>query len=110
MKWFFFIFNMILISVMLGLTFLAILVFRYVESAILWVVMHSCARKDKKLYSLVQKNMESHRSRNMKTSIMFSLALTFLLFSAMGFALLETMTISILGQQIGADLYIDTSG
>jgi hypothetical protein len=38
-------------------------------------------RKDKILYHIVLKNLDSHRSRNKKTALMFSIALAFLIFA-----------------------------
>ena len=41
-------------------------------------------RNDRPLKSLIIKNMSAHRSRNTKTSLMFTLAISFILFSATG--------------------------
>jgi hypothetical protein len=76
---------MLLILIVLGLTFMAVLIFEHVETAVLWVTMRTCCRRDKKLETLISKNLDGHRKRNSKTSIMFTLAMSFLIFAASGF-------------------------
>ena len=49
----------------------------------IWIIIF-IFRKDRPLKSVIIKNMSAHRSRNTKTSLMFSLAISFILFSATG--------------------------
>ena len=50
--------------------------------------------------------MNSHRVRNHKTSIMFTLSVAFLFFSASSFKLLITLVEKGYGKQIGSDIMI----
>lgn len=100
--------NCILIFIVLGLTFLCTIFFSSLEKILLWLTLHTCCRRDKKMYGVIVKNMEAHASRNTKTSIMFTLAISFLIFSGSSFALMSTVISKIAEQMIGADLYADT--
>ena len=108
--WFLFIFDALLISIVIGLTFLSVLAFEYVEKGFLELFMCTCARKDRRLKQLIVKNLDSHRKRNSKTSIMFTLALGFLIFSASVFKLLEGLVSAEVITIFGADLYIAVAG
>ena len=83
--------NLILVMIIVGLTFLCALFFSSLERLLLWLVLHTCCRRDKKMYYVVCKNMEAHSKRNTKTSIMFTMAITFLIFSASSFNLMSTV-------------------
>lgn len=50
---FFFVFNMILIMIIFGLTFLAILVFASVERILKWMLLFTCCRRDRHLTDLI---------------------------------------------------------
>ena len=49
--------------------------------------------------------MQGHRKRNSKTSILFTLALSFLIFSASSFNLIATLIEKTVLSLLGADLY-----
>jgi hypothetical protein len=49
MVWFLFIFDVILISIVIGLTLLSIMLFEHVEKGLLTFLVATCARKDKRL-------------------------------------------------------------
>ena len=83
--------NLVLILVIIGLTFICILLFEYLERLMLWLAINSCCRCDKRLHHVITKNMEAHKPRNSKTSLMFTLAISFLIFSASSFHLISTM-------------------
>jgi len=91
MVWFFFIFDLLLLMIIVGLTFMSVMLFEPFETLLLWITMNTCCRKDRKLQTLVNKNLEGHRNRNSKTSIMFTLAMSFTIFSASAFSLISTM-------------------
>lgn len=59
---------------------------------------------DRKLKPIIDKNMRSHRSRNMKTSMMFTMTVCFLMYSSTSFAELEYMIFSLTGAIVGADI------
>lgn len=101
---FFMILGMIMVLVVIGLTFLCTLMFSAFENLLLWLTLHTCCRRDKHLYKVVVKNLEAHRSRNRKTSMMFNMAVSFLIFSASSFELLETILTLEGEQRIGADI------
>ena len=86
---------MILQLEVIGMTFLCTLLFNYIEKIILWLTLHTCCRRDKRLYSLVVKNMEGHSKRNNKTSVMFTLATAFLIFSVSSFKLISIVILDI---------------
>ena len=84
---FFYILNGVLLLMILGLTFVSILILPYIQAAFLNIFL-LVVRKDRKLKTLVMKNMESHQNRNTKTSIMFAICLSFLIFAGSTFILL----------------------
>ena len=96
--------SFILELVVIGLTFLCTLLFSSVERALLWVTLHTCCRRDKRFYTVVIKNMDGHSRRNNKTSVMFTLAISFLIFAQSAFKVISTV-ILVSGEQIvGADI------
>lgn len=102
---FFFIFQFLLILVILGLTFVSVLLFKPLEYLVMNIILLTCCRRDKKIKPIVAKNLEAHRKRNNKTSIMFTLALSFLIFSASSFELINNMIGDTVESLIGADMY-----
>ena len=96
--------NLVLILVIIGLTFICMLIFEYLERFILWICINTCCRCDKRLHHVIFKNMEAHRPRNSKTSVMFTLTISFLIFSSSSFTLISTLVVKTLEQIIGADL------
>lgn len=105
---FFFILNFILILMILGLAFISILLLPFVET--LYVKLFLCLmRKDRKLYKVVSKNLEGHMSRNTKTAMMFTVALSFLIFAGSTFDLIGHLIVSQLESTIGSDLYASTT-
>ena len=96
--------NMVLIMVILGMTFICVLLFEYLERFLLWCSINTCCRKDKRLHHVIIKNMEAHKSRNAKTSLMFTLAISFLIFSASSFSLISSLVLKTVESFIGADL------
>ena len=96
--------NLLLILIIIGLTFICVLLFRYLESALLWIVLHTCCYRDRRVYKIIVKNMEGHQNRNSKTSIMFTLSISFLIFAASSFTLISTLIEKTALSLIGADL------
>lgn len=81
---FFFILNLVLILMILGLAFVSILLLPYCETMFvkLFTLIY---RKDKNLEKVIMKNLEGHEKRNTKTAIMFTIALSFLIFAGSTF-------------------------
>ena len=84
----FLILGVLLILIIIGMTFISSLLYTFIEKAILAIVLHTCCTRDKRIHSVIIKQMESHQIRNNKTSIIFSLAVSFMIFSASYFILL----------------------
>lgn len=53
--------------------------------------------------------MEAHRQRNSKTSIMFTLAISYLIFSASSFLVLSSIITDTVQALIGADIRVESS-
>lgn len=83
--------NIILVLIVIGLTFLCTLFFSHFEKLLLWLTLNTCCRRDKKMYHVIVKNMEAHSKRNNQTSIIFTMAISFLIFSASSFELMSTV-------------------
>jgi hypothetical protein len=83
--------------IIIGLTFMSVLIFEFVEKGLLAL-----------LKEVVSKNLDGHRKRNSKTSIMFTLALSFLIFAASSFTLLSGLIEGEVITLFGSDLYIDS--
>jgi hypothetical protein len=87
---FFGILNSLLLMMILGLTFVSVLLLPMVQRGLLSIFLCFC-RKDRKLKQVILKNLESHKKRNTKTAIMFAICLSFLIFAGSTFALLGRM-------------------
>lgn len=107
-QWFLFIFDALLIMIIIGLTFMSVLIFEFVEKGLLALLMVTCCKRDRRLKEVVSKNLDGHRKRNSKTSIMFTLALSFLIFAASSFTLLSGLIEGEVITLFGSDLYIDS--
>lgn len=68
----------------LGLAFVSILLLPYCELMFVNIFLFFF-RKDKKLKKVLTKNLEGHEKRNTKTAIMFTIALSFLIFAGSTF-------------------------
>jgi hypothetical protein len=84
--------NLILIMLIIGCTFICTLLYNLLEKSLLWITLHTCCRKDKKFYQLILKNMHGHQKRNQKTSIMFTLAISFMVFSCCSFSIITDLS------------------
>jgi hypothetical protein len=90
---FFGILNFILLIMILGMTFIATLLLPYVQMLILNLFM-CCCKKDRILKPVIAKNFEAHESRNTKTAVMFTLALSFVVFAGAAFQLIGRLVVS----------------
>ena len=63
-------------------------------------------RFDKKLKQVILKNMRAHSNRNLKTAMMFSLVLAFLIFSSSFFTLIGQLITLELENGISSDLFM----
>ena len=101
---FFMILNGLLLIMVLGLTFLSMLLQPKLEEYLLKISMF-CCKRDRNLRSVITKNMESHGGRNLKTAIMFGICISFLIFAGGTFKLLGELIVSQLEISVGSDLY-----
>ena len=97
--------NLLLVLIIIGLTLICVLIFPMLEQLLLWITLNTCCRRDKRFHSIVEKNMQSHRKRNSKTSILFTLAIAFLIFAASSFNLIAALIEKTVLSLLGADLY-----
>lgn len=104
---FFFILNVILVLMILGLSLLALLLLPYCQWVFLNIFMLIC-RWDLKLKPLIVKNLQGHKGRNTKTAMMFTIALSFLIFAGSTFSLMALMINQTLQSLFAADLYATT--
>lgn len=72
--------NIILILMIIGMIFMLQLIAPYLERFFLNIIL-LIAYKDRNLKFMIYKNLEGHRKRNKKTSIMFMIALSFVIFA-----------------------------
>lgn len=61
--------------------------------------------RDFKLRKVVLQNLDSHKGRNIKTSIMFAVSLGFLIYAGSTFMLIGYMIESQVEMTLGADIY-----
>ena len=87
--------SLILQLEVIGLTFLCTLAFNALEQLLLWITLATCCRRDRRLYTVVVKNMEGHSKRNNKTSVMFTLATSFLIFASCAFKVISTVIVDV---------------
>ena len=88
---------------LLGLIFISVIIMPALMSWLVTLILF-VARGDKKLNPLIQKNLESHRSRNLKTVMMFSICLSFLIFAGTAFTLMSEIIKKQLDMTLGADI------
>lgn len=100
---FLWIMNLILIIFLLGLTAFLNLFELFFEKLILKLILFLLFT-DRKLESIIQKNIKGHRSRNLKTTLMFSITMSFLIFAGTGFQLQETAINDTFRLHIGSDM------
>lgn len=101
---FFLVLNGVLVMMILGLTYVSVLVLPALQTLLLNTVL-CCARRDRKLKKIIAKNMEAHQKRNTKTAIMFAICLSFLIFAGSTFKMIGYLIKGGLETQVGADLY-----
>mmetsp|Transcript_2325 Transcript_2325/g.3973 ORF Transcript_2325/g.3973 Transcript_2325/m.3973 type:complete len:755 (-) Transcript_2325:38-2302(-) len=109
---FFGVMNGLLLIMILGMTFISLLVLPFLQRLILNLFL-LCFYKDRKLKKVILKNFQSHRNRNSKTAMMFSICLSFLIFAGSSFQLISKLLQSQLDNMFGADIYcwsFDTGG
>lgn len=93
----------------IGMALIAQAVAPLLEKLILSIIIF-LRPSDKKLKIIVSNNMKSHSVRNLKTSMMFTLTVTFMIFVSSSFASVEYIVMALTNSIIGADLALFTPG
>lgn len=101
---FFAILNALLLVMIIGMTFIAMLLLPIFHKAFLYLFLCCCIR-DRKLKRVVEKNLVSHKSRNTKTSMMMTITISFLVFAGTTFELMGSLLTSTIETAVGADIY-----
>ena len=102
---FLFIMIAILITMLMGLLILAQLLVPYLQKIILKIIMF-LSFKDRNLHLIVVKNLEGHKRRDRQVSIMFTVALGFVIFSGCTLNLVVDFVETIAKSLIGGDFSI----
>ena len=102
---FLFILNTILIFMIIGLILVMQIIVPYLEKAILYIIM-LVIRSDRNIKFVVLKNLEGHSRRNSKTSIMFMIALSFVIFAGCTIELISDFITNISKNIFGADIWL----
>ena len=100
---FFIILNIILLGMLFGLCMIAVVLQPFMEKALLFVVLWG---SDRRLRTLIEKNLAGHRNRSRKTFMMFTLAVAFVIFAGVAFSLQITNIISGVESLVGADILL----
>lgn len=95
--------NGILLGMVLGLSLVSQAVQARLESLVLWLLLWGV---DKRMNTVVRKNLAGHRHRNRKTSYMISISVAFLLFGGTMFALQATSIANTVQLIVGADVLV----
>ncbi len=101
--------NIILIVMILGLVFMLQLIVPYLQLGILNIIL-CFAWKDRNVYFVVKKNLEGHSTRNQKTSIMFMIALSFVIFAGSTLELVANFIVDISKSIFGGDIWVHNWG
>ena len=102
---FLFIMIAILITMLLGLIILTQLLVPYLQKLILKIIMFIFC-KDRNLHLIVLKNLEGHKRRDQQVSIMFMIALGFVIFSGCSLNLIVDFVETLAKGLIGGDFSI----
>eukprot|EP00026_Physarum_polycephalum_P001035 Phypoly_transcript_01036.p1 GENE.Phypoly_transcript_01036~~Phypoly_transcript_01036.p1 ORF type:complete len:1168 (+),score=174.37 Phypoly_transcript_01036:78-3581(+) len=101
---FFMIMSGILLGMLFGLALIAQTIQPMLEKAALLLIMWGWDRSS--LSSLVRKNLFSHMNRNLKTAIMFTICLTFIIFAGTVFRLQGHSIGELVQLGVGGDLWV----
>jgi ABC-type antimicrobial peptide transport system permease subunit len=105
MSIFIFLLNLILIVMILGLIFVLQMFIPYMQRAVLELIM-LIFWGDRNVKFVVIKNLEGHSKRNQKTSIMFMIALSFVIFAGCTLKLIANFIISLSKNIYGGDVFL----
>jgi len=98
-----FVMNIIFLAMVFGLILLSTFIVPYIEKAVLWITF-LIFWKDRNLHSVVSTNLKGHKRRNVKTSLMYSVALSFLIMTGCSLAQQKELFSSITKLLLAADI------
>lgn len=98
---FFYILNAILLGMLFGLCLVAVVVQPVFERLILFVLLWGPERR---LYTLIKKNLAGHRKRSRRTFLMFVLAVAFVIFAGVVFSMQATNIKANVEVLVGSDV------
>ena len=102
---FFLIMNLILISIAIGMTFIATVILPSMQSLVLRLIM--CLNPwDRCIEGITKKRLESMQSRNVKISLMITGAISFLMFEAGAYLSTNEVFKNVYLQVVGADIFV----
>lgn len=101
---FFFVMLSLLMGMILGMLLIGSSLIPQLERGILWILMMLRGRSDLHLATIVKKNLESHAPRNHKTTLMFMITITFLIFCTSGNTQFEYLVLSLTSAILNADI------
>ena len=102
---FFFIMTSVLMMLIMGFMLLLNLLQPPSEKVILKIIL-AIYHEDRALETVIVKNLDSHRNRNTKTSLMFGIALSFLIFAGTAFRLNASLIIDQAKSGLGSDIVV----
>ena len=102
---FLFILNSILIMMIIGMILLIQIIVPYFQNLILNILMF-IFKKDRNLKFVIAKNLNGHFRRNQKSSIMFMIALSFVIFAGCTILLICNFVISASKNVFGSDIWV----
>ena len=100
---FFLIIFLIHFLTVLGMIFLSSLIVPKLEQAVLYLITFLIP-SDRRLRSIISKNLKSHSSRNIKTSITFIITVGFLIYCGTTFLQMEYEMLAVAKTVVGTDL------
>lgn len=103
---FFAILNCILLAMLFGLCMISVVFQPALEGIILNLIVWG---PDRKMKTLIAKNLAGHRKRSRKTFMMFTLAIAFVIFAGVAFSLQVSSIRSNIESFIGADALLKSS-
>ncbi|TNV74243.1 hypothetical protein FGO68_gene7073 [Halteria grandinella] len=101
---FFFVMLSLLMGMILGMLLIGSALVPNLERGFLTLLMLFRCNKDAKLKTIIKKNLQAHAGRNHKTSLMFMITITFLIFCSSGNTQFEYLIQSITSAVLNADI------
>jgi hypothetical protein len=100
-----FMMNLIFLSMIIGMIIMTTFIVSYLQRLVLNVIF-LIFRKDKNLSQVVSSNLKGHKQRNLKTSLMYSIALSFLIMTASNIAQLKQLFLTVTKLYLASDLVL----